>query len=115
KIVLRLAIEDDKRKRKALKAAAGVHGVDSVAVDMKEKRITVIGDVDPVYLTSKLKKKGFAELLVIVGPVTEEKNGGREKGGEENKAEVPKILYVPSSYHYEYSVVNDENPSACTI
>lgn len=46
-------------------------GVDSVAVDMKENKITVIGDADPVYLTSKLRKFGRTELL-SVGPTKEE-------------------------------------------
>ncbi|KAH9306032.1 hypothetical protein KI387_010436, partial [Taxus chinensis] len=89
KIVLRLTIEDDSGKRKALKAVAGVRGVDSFAVDMKEKKITVIGDVDPVYLTSKLRRFGFTEL-VSVGPAKEEKKEGEKK--EENKAEAQKIV-----------------------
>ncbi|KAH9306035.1 hypothetical protein KI387_010439, partial [Taxus chinensis] len=128
KIVLRLAIDDDNSKRKALKAVAGVQGVVSVAVDMKEKKITVIGDVDPVYLTSKLRRFGFTGL-VSVGPAKEEKKEGEKKeekkpdqsdAKKENKAEAQKIVYVPSSYHYDYrhydySVFNDENPNACTI
>ncbi|GLJ10199.1 hypothetical protein SUGI_0123900 [Cryptomeria japonica] len=48
KIVLKLSIEDENSKKKALKQVARVHGVDSVAVDMKEKKMTAIGDVDPV-------------------------------------------------------------------
>ncbi|GLJ48162.1 hypothetical protein SUGI_1016970 [Cryptomeria japonica] len=37
KMVLKLAIEDEKRKRKALKVVAVVEGVDSVAVDDEGK------------------------------------------------------------------------------
>ncbi|TJX48471.1 cation transporter [Soehngenia saccharolytica] len=128
KIVLKLSLLDDEsRKRKALKVAAGVEGVDSVAVDMKEKKMTVIGVVDPVYLTSKLRKFGFTELL-SVGPAKEEKKEGEKKeekkpqgdAKKENKADAPKyeVVYVPPSYNYrpyEYNVVSDENPNACVI
>ncbi|XP_057856547.1 heavy metal-associated isoprenylated plant protein 39 [Cryptomeria japonica] len=127
KIVLKLALDDESTKRKALKLAAGVQGVDSVAVDMKERKMTVIGDVDPVYLTSKLRKFGFTELL-SVGPAKEEKKEGEKKeekkpqndAKKENKAEAPKyeIVYVPRSYDsraYEYTAVSEENPNACVI
>ncbi|KAH9304403.1 hypothetical protein KI387_008807 [Taxus chinensis] len=121
KIVLKVAIEDDISKRKALKAVAGVQGVDSVAVDMKEKKITVIGDVDPVYLTSKLRRFGFTEL-VSVGPAKEEKKEGEKKeekkpqsdAKKQNKPEIEQIVY----YQYgpwESTVDNEENPNACTI
>ncbi|XP_057856498.2 heavy metal-associated isoprenylated plant protein 39 [Cryptomeria japonica] len=127
KIVVKFAIEDDRSKKKAFKQVAGVDGVDSVSVDMKEKKMTVIGDVDPVHLICKLRKLGFADLL-SVGPAKEEKRGGEKKeekkegekkqekaAGEkkeesksqgdakkENKAEPPKVevVYVPMSYEY---------------
>ncbi|GLJ10159.1 hypothetical protein SUGI_0123170 [Cryptomeria japonica] len=121
KIVLKLALEDESRKRKALKMVAGVQGVDSVAVDMKDKKMTVIGDVDPVYLTSKLRKFSSAEL-VSVGPAKEEKKEGEKKeekkpesDAKKNKAEAPKyeVVYVPPSY--DSRAVSEENPNACVI
>ncbi|GLJ10200.1 hypothetical protein SUGI_0123910 [Cryptomeria japonica] len=136
KIVLKLAIEDESSKKKALKRVAGIQGVDSVAVDMKEKKMTVIGNVDPVNLTSKLRKFVFAELL-SVGPAKEEKKEGEKKevkkegekkeekkpqgeAKKENKAEPPKVevVYMPMSYDYrpyEYTVVRDEYPNTCVI
>ncbi|WP_139160231.1 cation transporter, partial [Acinetobacter baumannii] len=57
KVVLKSILEDERSKRRAMKAVAGV-GVDSIEVDMKEGKITVIGDADPVWLTTKLRKMG---------------------------------------------------------
>ena len=98
-----------------------IAGVESVSVDMKEKKITVIGEADPVFLTVKLRKFGFTELL-SVGPAKEEKTAeGEKKEGakkEEKKVEPPTVLYLnPSSYApYPYSVVKEEyNPNTCTI
>jgi hypothetical protein len=85
KMVLKLAIDDEKNKRRAMRAIAGMEGVESVAVDMKEKKITVIGETDPVHLAIKLRKIGFTELL-SVGPAKEEKKAEGEKK-EEKKPE----------------------------
>ncbi|XP_059069507.1 heavy metal-associated isoprenylated plant protein 39-like [Cryptomeria japonica] len=122
KIVLKVAIENESSKKKALKQVAGV---DSVAVDMKEKKMTVIGDVDPVHLICKLRKLGFADLL-SVGPAKEDKKGGEKKeekkpqgnAKKENKAESPNVVYVPIGYYYrpyEYTVVREEYPNTCVI
>ncbi|GLJ10214.1 hypothetical protein SUGI_0124180 [Cryptomeria japonica] len=119
KMVLKLSIEDEKSKRRAFKAVAGVEGVDSVTVDMKERKITVIGDADPVYLTSKLRKFGHTELL-SVGPAKEEKKDApkQEQKKDEKKPEpFQTIMYYPPNYNhrpYEYTVARDEYNS-CTI
>lgn len=55
-----------------METIVGVKGVDSVAVDMKEGKITVIGDADPVLVASKIRKRTFVEL-VSVGPAKPEK------------------------------------------
>ncbi|GLJ10198.1 hypothetical protein SUGI_0123870 [Cryptomeria japonica] len=136
KIVLKVAIENESSKKKALKQVTGVYGVDSVSVDMKEKKMTVIGDVDPVHLTCKLRKLGFADLL-SVGSAKEEKKEGEKKeekkGAEkkeekkpqgetkENKAEHPKVevvYHVPMSYDYrpyQYTVVREEYPNVVYV
>ncbi|KAH9304404.1 hypothetical protein KI387_008808, partial [Taxus chinensis] len=93
KIVLIAAIEDDSSKKKALKVVAGVQGVDSVAVDMKERKITVIGNVDPVYLTSKLRRFGFTEL-VSVGPAKEEKKEETKPQSDAKKENKPEIKEI---------------------
>jgi hypothetical protein len=110
KIVLKASIGDEKCKKRVVQTVAGVEGVESVAMDMKEMKITVIGEADPVDVATKLRKFGYAELL-SVGPAKEEKKAEGEKkkdGGkkeEKKKAEPPKIVYLyPSSYGpYSYS------------
>ncbi|KAI8027848.1 Disease resistance protein [Camellia lanceoleosa] len=69
KVVLQVDINDGKARSKALKLVIGVAGVDSVAVDMKEKKLTMTGDVDPVVVLSKLREFYPADIL-SVGPVT---------------------------------------------
>lgn len=69
RIVLKsLAFEDnDKSKRRVMKSIICVEGVNSISVDVKEMKLTVIGSADPVFLVVRLRKFGFAELL-SVGP-----------------------------------------------
>lgn len=97
-----------------------IAGVESVSVDMKERKITVIGDADPIFLTVKLRKFGFTELL-SVGPAKEEKKPEEKKeekkdGGkkEEKKVEPPTVMYV-NPMPYPYTVVQDEYNPSCTI
>lgn len=80
KVVLKSILEDERSKRRAMKAVAGV-GVDSIEVDMKEGKITVIGDADPVWLTTKLRKMGFRVELLSVGPAKEEKKEEKKNEG----------------------------------
>ncbi|GLJ10213.1 hypothetical protein SUGI_0124170 [Cryptomeria japonica] len=117
KMVLKVTIEDEKRKRKALKVVAEVEGVDSVAVEMKDNKITVIGEADPVSVAGRLRKFGFgnAELL-SVGPAKEEKKEEKkDEKKDEKKPETPKVVYVYPPYNNGYSYVSAENPNACTI
>ncbi|XP_057842358.2 heavy metal-associated isoprenylated plant protein 39-like [Cryptomeria japonica] len=123
KMVLKSSIEDEKSKKKALKAVAGLEGVDSVAVDMKEKKITVIGAADPVFLTSKLRKFAYTELLTV-GPTKEEKKEApkQEQKKEEKKTEPPATIFIhPSSYSYSHDHRPYQDPedsdeySYCTI
>ncbi|GLJ56302.1 hypothetical protein SUGI_1215570 [Cryptomeria japonica] len=44
--------------------------VDFVAEDMREKKITLVGAADPVFIISKLRKFAYKELL-NVRPVEE--------------------------------------------
>jgi len=123
KMVLKVSIEDEKSKRRAMTAVAAVEGVESVAVDMKDRKMTVIGDADPVCLTVKLRKIGFTELL-SVGPAKEEKKpeGGKKEDKKEDgkknekKVEPATVLYVSPSYPpYPYTVVTDDYNPSCTI
>lgn len=67
KIVVKVMLNCEKCKRRAMKTVAGIQGVDSIAFEDKDSKITVMGDADPVNLTASLRKYGSAELL-SVGP-----------------------------------------------
>ncbi|XP_011046035.1 PREDICTED: uncharacterized protein LOC105140765 [Populus euphratica] len=67
KIVLKVELHDEKAKKKAMKKVSGFSGVDSVSIDMNDKKMTVIGGIDPVYLVTKLRKLCRTEIDTV-GP-----------------------------------------------
>ncbi|XP_042428779.1 disease resistance protein Pik-1-like [Zingiber officinale] len=85
KMVMKLTMDNPKKKAKALQTAVGVHGVVSVALE--DDKIVVVGDVDSVDLTRVLRKKmGHVELLSVAEVKKEEK---KDEKKEEKKDEKP--------------------------
>ncbi|RZC57533.1 hypothetical protein C5167_004834 [Papaver somniferum] len=84
KVVLKLlTMTDERTKQKAMEAVADIYGVDSIAADLKEQKLTVIGEMDTIAIAKKLKKIGKIDII-SVGPAKEP-----EKKPEEKKPDPP--------------------------
>ncbi|GMY30803.1 heavy metal-associated isoprenylated plant protein 47-like [Fagus crenata] len=111
KIVMKVQMNCEKCRTKALKIAAEAKGVSSVAIEGADKsQVVVIGDeVDSASLTRSLRKKlGHATIV----SVQELKEDAKKKPEEKE----PTTLYCtqyPWQYQYPmyYSVVSDPYPS----
>lgn len=104
-------------------------------MDMKEKKLTVVGDIDPVHVVSKLRKTWHTEILTV-GPAKEpekkkdegkkdegkkdddkKKDGDKKKDENEQIAELIKLYrgYNPHMTTHYYVQSAEENPNACAI
>ncbi|KAG6781048.1 hypothetical protein POTOM_013929 [Populus tomentosa] len=72
-----MTMNDEKTKQKAIEAVATIYGVDSIAADLKEQRLTVTGEMDTVAIAKKLKKIGKVDI-VSVGPSEQEKKDDKK-------------------------------------
>ncbi|KAL1546245.1 heavy metal-associated isoprenylated plant protein 39-like [Salvia divinorum] len=94
KFVLNLDLHNDKdQQRRALKTISTLSGIDEISIDLKGKKLTVIGTVDPVSVVSKLRKKSWPAQIISVGPAKEpekKEEAKKEEAKEEPKKEEPK-------------------------
>jgi hypothetical protein len=117
---------------------ATASGIDQIAVDMKDGKMTVIGTVDPVDVVAKLRSKLFPTAQILsVGPAKEEKKddkkdgaggdkkagaggGGDKKDGGDKKQVVPVYPYpqhwYPPPPPPRYVVHSaEDDPNSCVI
>lgn len=59
-------------------------GVDSIAADTKEQKLTIVGEMDTIAIAKKLKKIGKIDI-VTVGPAKEEKKEDKKDEKNEEK------------------------------
>ncbi|KAG9448771.1 hypothetical protein H6P81_008736 [Aristolochia fimbriata] len=120
KIVMKVQMNCEKCRTKAMKAAAGVEGVDSVAIEGNEKEtVVVVGEgVDPVVLVELMRKKvGYTELV----SVGEAKKEEVKKAAEASKTSMITYeccnqgVWYPGPKYIACETVYDHNPSICTI
>uniref|UniRef100_K7LDL7 HMA domain-containing protein n=1 Tax=Glycine max TaxID=3847 RepID=K7LDL7_SOYBN len=53
KVILKVALHDDRIKKKAMKTTSGLPGLESISIDVNDMKLVLLGDIDPV---SKLRK-----------------------------------------------------------
>ncbi|XP_061947278.1 heavy metal-associated isoprenylated plant protein 39-like isoform X2 [Populus nigra] len=121
KAVLKVELHDEKAKKKAMKTVSGLSGVDSLSIDMKEKKMTVTGDIDPVCIVSKLRKLCCTEI-VTVGPAKEPEKKKDETpkkpAGDQKKNPDPvayRLAYHPHVPPYYYVSCVEDNHNARVI
>ncbi|XP_059641496.1 heavy metal-associated isoprenylated plant protein 16-like [Cornus florida] len=97
KLVIKMSLNGQKSRSKAMKIVVGISGVESAALQGADKnQIEVTGDgVDAVELTTALRKSksvGYAELVSVTAV--------GEKKPEEKQNEVQPPLIWTTSYQY---------------
>ncbi|EOA34500.1 hypothetical protein CARUB_v10022041mg [Capsella rubella] len=66
-MIVSVGVYDQKSKDKIMKILIGLAGIDFSYIDLKEGTLIVIGDVDPVAIVAKLRRKwGRANLTLFV-------------------------------------------------
>ncbi|KAL0364908.1 UNVERIFIED_CONTAM: Heavy metal-associated isoprenylated plant protein 2 [Sesamum angustifolium] len=68
KIELKVGIYCEKCKTRVLKAVAKLKGVDEITVNAEKGILTVVGTVDPVCVTTQVRKAGNYAEITSVGP-----------------------------------------------
>ncbi|KAL3515828.1 hypothetical protein ACH5RR_022730 [Cinchona calisaya] len=68
KTELKVSISCQKCKTELIKAVSKLEGIDEITVNAEKGILTVVGEVDPVHLTNKVRKTGKQAEIISVGP-----------------------------------------------
>ncbi|WOL06623.1 hypothetical protein Cni_G15357 [Canna indica] len=116
KFVVKVEVHCEKDKKKALKAVSGFQGIDSLTIEIKDRKLTVVGTVDPVKLVEKLRRCWHAEIL-SVGPAKEpekkkKEEGDKDKGKDADKqnAEMAKACHCNDCINPHFVFESNINP-----
>ncbi|KAK6925875.1 Heavy metal-associated domain, HMA [Dillenia turbinata] len=133
KVVLKVDAPDEKTKQKVMKAVSGLSGLQSLSMDLKAKKLTAVGDVDPVKIVSKVRKFLYAEIESVEAVKSDKKDegkkddgkkddGGKKDGDKDKKDPVAEYLklyqqtYHPAfAYPHYYVRSAEEDPNSCVI
>ncbi|KAI3860032.1 hypothetical protein MKX03_029901 [Papaver bracteatum] len=126
KIIVSLDLHDDRCKQKVMKSVSGISGVDLVSIDMKDKKLTVIGDVDAILIVKKLRRHCHARID-FVGPAKEPEKKKEEPKKNKNPTnhQIVDLAYrdynphLNARYYDPHMTIHyqsiEENPNACVI
>ncbi|XP_072982656.1 heavy metal-associated isoprenylated plant protein 47-like [Typha latifolia] len=97
KIAIKVQMNCDKCRSKAMKLVASAEGVNSIELQ-GEDQLVIVGDgADPVYLTTILRKKFGRADITKVEEV--KKSGEKEKEKEKEKPKVELFQWYPNQYY----------------
>ncbi|XP_057838975.1 heavy metal-associated isoprenylated plant protein 43 isoform X1 [Cryptomeria japonica] len=112
--VVSVEISCCKCKKKVMKIAADIPGVESIKVDGSTNTLTVIGEVDPVQVTTKIRKfKKRAQIISVGPPKSEEKD--KDKDGEKNKEDDKLPISCPRCNVWIVQDISAFDSNPCSI
>ncbi|KAK2366875.1 heavy metal-associated isoprenylated plant protein [Trifolium repens] len=98
-----------------MKAVSGISGVESVSVEMKDQKMTLIGDIDTIDVVGKLRKLCNAEII-SVGPAKEEKKPipkaepRKRDDDDKKKPNEEEMAALVNTYESYYNQTTQPNP-----
>ncbi|KAK3025521.1 hypothetical protein RJ639_042056, partial [Escallonia herrerae] len=118
KVVIKVSMNDQKSRSKAMKIAVGSTGVESAALKGEGKnQLEVVGDgIDAVALTTLLRKNvGFAELVSVGPDKKDDEKKGAEKKNEATITPPVWVSYPPIHGGTPYIYEVPSNEASCSI
>ncbi|KAJ4977258.1 hypothetical protein NE237_002364 [Protea cynaroides] len=121
KIVVKVQMNHQNCRKKALQIAASIYGVDEMKIE-GEDQLAVMGEsVDSIRLVRRLRKKvGHAYILSLneVTPDSQQQQPQQPQQQEQensgsNPTYFPQGFHHPNNHFVEYRVIDDPAPSPC--